>query len=119
MGLRRLSRERRTGRIRRKWNIPSPHAPLESPRRGKGMTQPLLIIADDHPLFRAALREVVGRYIPGAHIIEVSALDALQAAIANHPDSDMVLLDLRMPGARGFSSLLYLRAEYPAVPIIV
>ena len=83
------------------------------------MPQPVLIIADDHPLFRAALREVVGRYIPGAQIIEVSALDPLQAAIANHPDSDMVLLDLRMPGARGFSSLLYLRAEYPAVPIIV
>lgn len=83
------------------------------------MTQPTLIIADDHPLFRAALREVVGRHIPGAKIVEVSSLDALQAAIADHPDSDMILLDLRMPGARGFSSLLYLRAEYPAVPIIV
>jgi DNA-binding NarL/FixJ family response regulator len=83
------------------------------------MTQPTLIIADDHPLFRAALREVVGRHIPGAQIVEVSSLDALQAAIADHPDSDMILLDLRMPGARGFSSLLYLRAEYPAVPIIV
>src|SRR5882757_3522777 len=83
------------------------------------MTQPRLIIADDHPLFRAALREVVGRHIPGAQIIEVSSLDALQAAVSNHPDSDMVLLDLRMPGARGFSSLLYLRAEYPTVPIIV
>jgi DNA-binding NarL/FixJ family response regulator len=83
------------------------------------MTQPTLIIADDHPLFRAALREVVARHIPGAQIVEVSSLDALQAAIADHPDSDMILLDLRMPGARGFSSLLYLRAEYPAVPIIV
>jgi len=83
------------------------------------MTQQTLIIADDHPLFRAALREVVGRQIPDAQILEVSSLDALQTAIADHPDSDMVLLDLRMPGARGFSSLLYLRAEYPAVPIIV
>ncbi|HEX4597938.1 MAG TPA: response regulator transcription factor [Burkholderiaceae bacterium] len=83
------------------------------------MTQPTLIIADDHPLFRAALREVVGRHIPGAQIVEVSSIDALRVAIADHPDSDMILLDLRMPGARGFSSLLYLRAEYPAVPIIV
>ncbi|HUD25939.1 MAG TPA: response regulator transcription factor [Burkholderiaceae bacterium] len=83
------------------------------------MARPTLIIADDHPLFRAALREVVGRQIPGAKVIEVSSLDALQAAIANHPDSDMILLDLRMPGARGLSSLLYLRAEYPAVPIVV
>jgi DNA-binding NarL/FixJ family response regulator len=83
------------------------------------MARPTLIIADDHPLFRAALREVVGRQIPGAKVIEVSSLDALQGAIANHPDSDMILLDLRMPGARGLSSLLYLRAEYPAVPIVV
>jgi len=83
------------------------------------VTQPRLIIADDHPLFRAALKEVVGRHIPGAQIIEVSSLDALQAAVANHPDSDMILLDLRMPGARGFSSLLYLRVEYPTVPVIV
>jgi DNA-binding NarL/FixJ family response regulator len=51
--------------------------------------------------------------------VEVSSIDALRVAIADHPDSDMILLDLRMPGARGFSSLLYLRAEYPAVPIIV
>jgi DNA-binding NarL/FixJ family response regulator len=83
------------------------------------MTQPTLIIADDHPLFRAALREVVARQLSGAQIIEVSSLDALQRAIADHPDSDLILLDLRMPGARGLSSLLHLRAEYPAVPIVV
>jgi DNA-binding NarL/FixJ family response regulator len=83
------------------------------------MTQPTLIIADDHPLFRAALREVVARQLSGAQIIEVSSLDALQRAIADHPDSDLILLDLRMPGARGLSSLLHLRAEYPTVPIVV
>jgi DNA-binding NarL/FixJ family response regulator len=83
------------------------------------MPQATLIIADHHPLFRAALGKVVRREIPGAQIIELSSLDALQAAIANHPDSDMILLDLRVPGARGLSSLLYLRAEYPTVPIVV
>jgi DNA-binding NarL/FixJ family response regulator len=83
------------------------------------MAQQTLIIADDHPLFRAALSEVVGRQIPGVQIVEVSSLDALQSAVANHPDSDMILLDLRMPGARGLSSLVYLRAEYPTVPIVV
>lgn len=83
------------------------------------MTQPTLIIADDHPLFRAALREVVGRQLSGARIIEVSSLDALQHAIADHPDSDLILLDLRMPGARGLSSLLHLRAEHPTVPVVV
>jgi DNA-binding NarL/FixJ family response regulator len=84
-----------------------------------GMSQPKLIIADDHPLFRAALREVVGRQIPGAQVIEVSSLEALQVAIAEHPESDMILLDLRMPGAKGLSSLLHLRTERPTVPIVV
>jgi DNA-binding NarL/FixJ family response regulator len=34
-------------------------------------------------------------------------------------DVDLILLDLRMPGVRGFSGLMYLRAQYPTVPIIV
>ena len=83
------------------------------------MTQPTLIIADDHPLFRAALKEAVGRHLPGAQIVEASSLDTLRRAIVEHPDADLILLDLRMPGAKGFSSLLYLRAEHPAVPVIV
>jgi DNA-binding NarL/FixJ family response regulator len=83
------------------------------------MTQATFIIADDHPLFRSALREVVEHQIPGARIVEVCSLDALQDAVGKHPDADMILLDLRMPGAKGFSSLLFLRAEYPAIPTIV
>lgn len=83
------------------------------------MTAPVLIIADDHPLFRAALKEVVGRYLAGAQIIEAASLESLRATMARHPDADLLLLDLRMPGASGFSPLLWLRAEYPAVPIVV
>jgi len=83
------------------------------------MVQPKLIIADDHPILRAALKQAVGRHVPDAQIVEASSLDTLQSAVAEHADADLILLDLRMPGAKGFSSLLYLRAEYPAVPVIV
>ena len=83
------------------------------------MSQATLIIADDHPLFRAALKEAVGRHVPGAKFVEASSLETLQRAIAEYPDADLILLDLRMPGAKGFSSLLFLRAEHPAVPVIV
>lgn len=78
-----------------------------------------LIIADDHPLFRSALKEAVKRYLATAEIVESSSLQTLQQAVAEHSDADLILLDLRMPGARGFSSLVYLRSEYPSVPVVV
>ncbi|MGA2551584.1 MAG: response regulator transcription factor [Burkholderiaceae bacterium] len=83
------------------------------------MSELTLIIADDHPLFREALKEAVGRQVPGARIVEASSLDTLRRAVADNPDADLILLDLRMPGAQGLSSLLYLRAEHPAVPAVV
>jgi DNA-binding NarL/FixJ family response regulator len=83
------------------------------------VTKNTLIIADDHPLFRAALKQAVSRHVPAVEIIEASSLDTLQQAIVDHPDTDLVLLDLKMPGAKGFSSLVYLRAQYPAVPVVV
>lgn len=83
------------------------------------MAPATLIIADDHPLFRAALREAVGRLLPGAQVVEAGSLADLQSAVHAHPEADLILLDLRMPGARGFSSLVYLRAEYPAIPVAV
>ena len=83
------------------------------------MTKATLVIADDHPLFRAALKQAVKRFLPAAEVIESSSLDTLQQAMEEHPDADLILLDLRMPGARGFSSLVYLRAQYPAVPVVV
>ena len=78
-----------------------------------------LIIADDHPLFRAALREAVAQLLPGVTIIEASSLETLQQVVALHTDADLILLDLHMPGAQGFSSLIYLRAQYPAIPVAV
>ena len=78
-----------------------------------------LIIADDHPLFRAALREVVSKLLPAANIVEAASLDALQSALQAHGEADLILLDLRMPGANGFSCLMQLRAQYPAIPVAV
>ena len=82
-------------------------------------TPATLIIADDHPLFRAALREAIGRLLPGTRIIEAGSLASLEEAVQANPSADLVLLDLRMPGARGFSALIQLRAQYPSVPVTV
>lgn len=84
--------------------------------RGAGVR---ILIADDHPLFRGALRQAVSGFLRDAEIAEVGAFDEAAAQLAKTPDVDLVLLDLTMPGMRGFSGLTYLRAQYPSVPVLV
>lgn len=87
---------------------------------GEVVTSPLrLAIADDHPLFRGALREAVIGHTPGTSIAEVGSFDDLTALLEREADFDLVLLDLTMPGVRGFSGLIYLRAQYAALPVVV
>ena len=78
-----------------------------------------ILIADDHPLVLGALRQALTGAIDGAEIFEAADLDSLSAALEATPDMDLVLLDLSMPGVRGFSGLMYLRAQHASVPVIV
>lgn len=77
------------------------------------------IIVDDHPLFRGALRQALSVPFAGAEIIEASTLDELVGILESARDTDLVLLDLAMPGVQGFSGLLLIRAQYPAIPVII
>lgn len=83
------------------------------------MTRRRIIIVDDHPLFRAALRQTLATGDPSIEVEEAGELDALSAALETDRDCDLVLLDLNVPGARGFSGLLLLRAQYPEVPVMI
>ena len=78
-----------------------------------------IVVADDHPLFRIALihslRGITGATPP----IEAASLSTLEEAVRANADLDLILLDLHMPGARGFSSLVFLRGERPEVPVVV
>src|ERR1700684_3786771 len=78
-----------------------------------------LIIADDHPLFRDALRQAVASVVSSAVIDEAGSFEDLTALLEQDSDVDLILLDLTMPGISGFSGLIYLRAQYPAVPVVV
>lgn len=78
-----------------------------------------VLIADDHPLFRDALKLAVLQAVPGAHIIEADSVHSLFVALDTHPDPELLLLDLNMPGAQGFNALVQARAHFPTVPIVV
>lgn len=78
-----------------------------------------ILIADDHPLFREALRGAVQRLLPDAAILEADNAPSLLALADAHPDADLLLLDLNMPGAHGFSTLIHLRGSQPQLPVIV
>src|SRR5690606_14748110 len=78
-----------------------------------------IIIADDHPLFRNALFQSVHMAVSGANLLEGDSLEALLNLLAREEEPDLLLLDLKMPGANGMSGLIQLRAEYPDLPIVV
>lgn len=78
-----------------------------------------IIIADDHPLFRTAMQQAVKQLVPDIIIEQAESLPQLQISLENHSDSDLVLLDLHMPGAHGFSGLVFLRSHYPDIPVMV
>lgn len=78
-----------------------------------------IIIADDHPLFRGALRAAVTGLFRDVAVIEAGTLDEANAAITAEPETDLVLLDLKMPGVSGFSGLNFLRSQHPTIPVVV
>jgi len=78
-----------------------------------------IIVADDHPLFRAALQQAVRQALSDTQIVEADTLEVVHQAVADNPDADLILLDLHMPGAHGFSGLVFLRGVNPGIPVVV
>lgn len=78
-----------------------------------------LLIADDHPLYRLALTQAVRGVLPDAQISEADDLQSALAALNAQPDTDLVLLDLHMPGSHGLMGLASLRAEHPGVAVVM
>lgn len=78
-----------------------------------------IIIADDHPLFRNALHLAVTQAVNGAALQEVDCIDQLMLLLTEQGEVDLLLLDLKMPGASGFSALATLRHQYPELPVVI
>jgi DNA-binding NarL/FixJ family response regulator len=78
-----------------------------------------VLIADDHPLFRGALREAVNGLFDRIGVAEAGTFEEVVERLEDAGELDLILLDLQMPGARGFSGLMYLRAQYPSLPVAI
>ena len=86
--------------------------PTQAPEPGAVM------VADDHPLFREALAQIVGSAMPNARVVECGCLDDAQTALAEQ-DFELILLDVNMPGMNGMAGLLNLRNMAPATPVVI
>ncbi|TWI55535.1 DNA-binding NarL/FixJ family response regulator [Pseudomonas duriflava] len=79
-----------------------------------------ILIADDHPLFRSALQQALTLGLgQEAQLVEAASIAELEAQLTHKGDWDLVLLDLNMPGAYGFSGLVLLRGQYPHLPVVM
>lgn len=78
-----------------------------------------ILLADDHPLFRLALAQAVRAVAPDAAIAEVGSFGDAVADLDAHADTDLVLLDLHMPGSHGLMALASLRGQHPAIAVVM
>ncbi|UVL64228.1 response regulator transcription factor [Pseudomonas sp. B21-032] len=78
-----------------------------------------IIIADDHPLFREAMLRTVQRLLPDARSEEAGDFDTVLKLVANGPEPDTLILDLRFPGLTCISQLVELRQQLRRTTLIV
>lgn len=84
------------------------------------MIQPQkIIIADDHPLFRQALLGTLKPKLNYTNWLEAQTIPELEQKLQENSDSDLLLLDLNIPGAHGFSTLIHVRNHFPQIPVVV
>lgn len=84
------------------------------------MLQPeKVIIADDHPLFRQALLETLKTQLSSTTWLEAETVEELNVLLSNNAEADLLLLDLNIPGAHGFNTLVHVRQHFPQIPVVV
>jgi DNA-binding NarL/FixJ family response regulator len=78
-----------------------------------------ILIVDDHPMFREALRGAVKFALADADIFEAGSIEAAREALRDKAGVEIVLLDLSLPGTSGFDGLVLLRSSFPRIPIMI
>src|SRR5690606_3536019 len=102
------------------WGGMLPACPNRHNQQGYAVAAYDILIADDHPLFRSALHQALSLGLGNeVRLVEAASIAELETQLAEKSDWDLVLLDLNMPGAYGFSGLVLLRGQYPQVPVVM
>ncbi|WDE04856.1 response regulator transcription factor [Thalassomonas viridans] len=84
------------------------------------MIQPeKIIVADDHPLFRQALLETLKTRMPSSAWYQAETVGQLDQVLTAQPEADLLLLDLNIPGAHGFNTLIHVRNHFLQIPVVV
>jgi len=78
-----------------------------------------ILVVDDHPLIREALRQVLQALDRQLDLLEAQSCEEAVELTRGHPDISLILLDLALPGQDGFETLRRLRDEFPAIPVVV
>jgi DNA-binding NarL/FixJ family response regulator len=78
-----------------------------------------VLLIDDHPLFRSALRLVVRKVQAGLTVAEAETLGRGREVLQQDPDIVLILLDLNLPDSHGLNGLLSLQSKYPQIPIAI
>jgi DNA-binding NarL/FixJ family response regulator len=78
-----------------------------------------ILVIDDHPLIQEALKHVLAALDPLLELVQAQDASDAHAALSREPDTDLILLDLALPGCDGFELLADLRREWPGMPVLV
>ncbi|MGD8934581.1 MAG: response regulator transcription factor [Gammaproteobacteria bacterium] len=76
-------------------------------------------VADDHPLFRNALLEVIRQNYPDAVVGQSMDLDGAIRDLQKNDETDLLLLDLHMPGSRDLFGLITVREKFSDIPVAI
>ncbi|HYG89229.1 MAG TPA: response regulator transcription factor [Azospirillum sp.] len=78
-----------------------------------------VLVADDHPLMRTALRQTIAQALGDSEVIEAARFEQISPLLETVETTDLIILDLHMPGMNGFIGLMMLRSAHPAIPVLV